>query len=117
GGMHWGLLAGRHRERLDLEDVAVVEGVAAASGLDLERFRSDVADRSILDALARDHTAAVVDHGVFGTPTFVFPGGDAAYVRLAPAALEGGAVESFERLVSVAASSPATRSINLPYNR
>src|SRR5439155_13196672 len=52
---HRGLLLARHRDRLEIDDVSVVEHVAAEAGLGIERFRRDVADPSILDALARDH--------------------------------------------------------------
>ena len=55
---HMPLLEARHRDRLDLDELDVVERVAVDSGLDLERFRKDVADPRILDSLARDHHRA-----------------------------------------------------------
>jgi predicted DsbA family dithiol-disulfide isomerase len=113
-GMHWGLLRARHRDRLDLDDPGVVEAVAREAGLDLERFRRDANDRSTLEVLASDHTAAVTEHGVFGTPTFVFPSGDAAYVRLAASALNGGAVEVLDRVFGVAAAEPRILEIKRP---
>jgi predicted DsbA family dithiol-disulfide isomerase len=115
--MHWRLLRARHRDVLDLDEVGVVEGVAADAGLDMEGFRRDVADRATLGALALDHTTAVSEHEVFGTPTFVFASGETAYVRLAPAALEGGAPEVFDRLVSVAAAEPRILEIKRPPRR
>ena len=114
--MHRALLDARHRDRLDLDDDAVIERVA--TGLDLERFRRDLADPSLLDALASDHLGGVTEHGVFGTPTFVFADGAAAYVRLGEAATEKeGAVEVFDRLVAVAASEPRILEIKRPYKR
>jgi predicted DsbA family dithiol-disulfide isomerase len=115
--MHWRLLRARHRDRLDLDDAAVVERIASDAGLDLERFRRDVADPSALDALAADHGAAVIEHGVFGTPTFLFADGQAAYVRLAASALDDGGVEVFDRLVSIAASEPRILEIKRPSRR
>jgi predicted DsbA family dithiol-disulfide isomerase len=116
--MHWRLLRARHRDRLDVDDVNVVEQVAAGAGLDLERFRRDLRDRSTLDALAADHRAALVEHGVFGTPTFVFEDGSAAYVRLSAAIFESdGAVEIFDRLMNVAASEPRILEIKRPHRR
>lgn len=108
------LMEARHRDRLDIDEVAVVERVAVDSGLDLERFRRDVGDPSILAALATDHTAAVTEHGVFGTPTFVFPDGAAAYVRLAEAVEGPAATEVFDRLVTVAAGEPRILEIKRP---
>ena len=116
--MHRALLDARHRDRLDLDDDAIIERVASETGLDLERFRRDLADPSVLDALASDHLGGVTEHGVFGTPTFVFADGAAAYVRLGePAGEKDGAVEVFDRLVAVAASEPRILEIKRPYKR
>lgn len=111
---HRALLLARHRDRLDLDEPDVVEQVATESGLDLERLRHDLADPRIYDALARDHTEAVSELGVFGTPTFVFGDGASAYVRLSEAVEGDGAVEVFDRLLSVAASEPRILEIKRP---
>jgi len=112
---HRGLLLARHRDRLEIDDVSVVEDVAAEAGLGIERFRRDVADPSILDALARDHREAVTVHGVFGTPTLVFADGASAYVRLAESAAENGVLEVFDRVVTVAAAEPRILEIKRPH--
>lgn len=112
--LHRHLLLARHRDRLELDDIAVVEQVAAGSGLDLERFRRDLADPRIYDALASDHTEAVSELGVFGTPTLVFADGASAYVRLSEPVDGDGAVEVFDRLLSVAASEPRILEIKRP---
>ncbi|HKB18222.1 MAG TPA: DsbA family protein [Candidatus Dormibacteraeota bacterium] len=112
--LHQPLLVARHRDRLDLDQVAVVEQVAAESGLDVERFRRDLADPRIYDALARDHSEAVSELGVFGTPTLVFADGASAYVRLSEPVEGEGAVEVFDRLLSVAASEPRILEIKRP---
>lgn len=112
--LHMPLLDARHRDRLDLDDEAVVERIAVDSGLDLERFRGDLRDRRIFDSLARDHTEAVAEHGVFGTPTFVFDNGPSAYVRLGETVQGDAAVEVFDRLISVAAAEPRILEIKRP---
>ena len=114
--MHWRLLRARHRDHLDL-DGAVVDDLAVAAGLDMDRFKADVADPSILEVLASDHTTAVLEHGVFGTPTFVFAGGEAAYVRLAPGALEDGAADVLEHVLAIAEGEPRILEIKRPYKR
>src|SRR5439155_19249925 len=73
--LHPALLLARHRDRLDLDDPEVVDRTAAGSGLDLDRFHTDLADPSILQSLAHDHRLAVAQQGVFATPTRVFAGG------------------------------------------
>ncbi|HSS61731.1 MAG TPA: DsbA family protein [Candidatus Limnocylindrales bacterium] len=111
---HMPLLDARHRDRLDLDDIRVLERVAGEAGLDLERFRADLDGGRGLDALRRDHLEAVTRHGVFGTPTFVFADGASAYVRLSEAVNGTGAVKLFDRLVSVAAAEPRILEIKRP---
>lgn len=111
---HMALLRARHRDRLDIDDPNVIEGVAAASGLNLDEFRRDVADPASLRALARDHQLARNRHGVFGTPTFVFPDGAAAYVRLAQQPVNGDAVRILDEIVGIAAGEPDILEIKRP---
>lgn len=113
--LHEAMLLARHRQRADIDDVAVIERLATTAGLDLEQFRRDLRDPSILQALERDHTEAVSAYGVFGTPTFIFAGGPAAYVRLAEAAVDGGVLEVFDHLVAVAGGEPSILEIKRPY--
>lgn len=111
---HMPLLEARHRDRLDLDQPEVVERVAVDSGLDLDRFRKDVADPRILDSLARDHDQGVHEYGVFGTPTFVFAEGASAYVRLAEAPDAADSGRLFDRLLSIAAGEPSILEIKRP---
>jgi predicted DsbA family dithiol-disulfide isomerase len=112
---HFPMLLARHRDRLDIDQVEVVERVAADSGLDVDRFRRDMADPHILDALAGDHRQAVAAFGVFGTPTFVFQGGASAYVRLSEPTDPADALRVFDALVEVAAREPGILEIKRPH--
>ena len=112
--LHMALLMARHRDRLDIDQVEVVERVAMDAGLDLELFRKDLSDPGILESLARDHQEAVGRHGVFGTPTFLFPDGASAYVRLAEAPKDLEAQRMFDHLVTVAAREPSILEIKRP---
>ena len=111
---HMLLLHARHRDRLDIDKPDVVQRVAVDAGLDLERFRKDLADPAILNSLARDHQQALSEHGVFGTPTFVFADGASAYVRLAEAPDPAQASRVFDRLISIAAGEPSILEIKRP---
>lgn len=111
---HLALLHARHRDRLDIESEEIVEQIAEASRLDLDRFREDVADPGILGALERDHLEGRARHGVFGTPTYVFPGGGASYVRLAQAPTGAEALSVFDRIVAVAKDEPTILEIKRP---
>ena len=65
-------------------------------------------------ALARDHQRAVKSLGVFGTPTFVFPDGASAYVRLSEAPEGKDATRVFDRLMAIAADEPRILEIKRP---
>ncbi len=94
------LLTARHKEKRDLMDPAVVQGAAQASGLDIMRFRQDLADPALLRQMGESHTRAVEEHGVFGVPTVVFPNGHAAFLKMfVPPQAESVAV--FDALVPV----------------
>ena len=79
---HMALLRARHEERVNVGDREVLMEIAARVGLDLEKFRGDMEDAATKDKVAQDHIEAVESFGVFGTPTFVFPNGAAAFVKL-----------------------------------
>ena len=112
--LHMPLLVARHRDGRDLDERSVVEDVATTAGLDMSRFVSEMAAADILDGLARDHSSAVREYGVFGTPTFVFQDGASAYVRLAKSAVAEEPEEVFDRLVEVAAGEPRILEIKRP---
>lgn len=111
---HLPLLQAKHHDRLEIDRPEVVERLAVDSGLDLELFRQDLADPRILATLERDHLRGVREHGVFGTPTFVFPDGSAAYVRLAEAPEPSDAIRVLDRVISVAAAEPSILEIKRP---
>lgn len=112
--LHMPVLRARHRDRLDLDSRAVIERVAEDAGIDMERFRKDLDDRSLLEALARDHREATGEFGVFGTPTLVFGGGAAAYVRLSEEVDRAVAIQVFDRIYGVAQQEPRILEIKRP---
>ncbi len=111
---HATLLRARHEGRLNIDEVDAIEQAAEDSGLDLDRFRRDLADPTILGALARDHTHAVSVHGVFGTPTFVFPNGASAYIRIAEVPGADDALTMFDSLIAIAADETRVLEIKRP---
>jgi predicted DsbA family dithiol-disulfide isomerase len=112
--LHMPLLRARHLDRLDIDDAEAIDRLAAEVGLDVDRFRRDIADPQILAPLKRDHEYASSQLGVFGTPTLVFEGGAAAYVRLSEPPGPSGAMEIFGRITAVAAEEPRILEIKRP---
>jgi len=112
---HLTLLIARHggEGRIRLNRMEPLMEVARAAGLDVARLREDMDDAALAGTVGRDHIEAVKKHGVFGTPTFVFESGNAAYLKtfIPP---KSDSVEFFEHFVSVTAHSSYFGEIKRP---
>ena len=81
-GFFMALLRLRHEDKKDLTDPAVMQEAAENAGIDYARLTEDIADPVLLDDLAESHTKAVEEVGAFGVPTFVFPSGKSAFLKM-----------------------------------
>lgn len=70
-----------HHEQKGQLDEGVIGGAAQEAGLDLARFAADRQDETALRTSLRAELDAAREVGVFGTPTYVLPTGEAAYYR------------------------------------
>ncbi|MDP6100999.1 MAG: DsbA family protein [Dehalococcoidia bacterium] len=98
---HSTLLRARHQQGKDLSDRNVLAEVASGVGLDMPRFQEDLKRRELLSSLAEDHRTAVEEFGVFGTPTVVFPGGRAVFIKLTEVPPAGDALALFHELMQI----------------
>jgi len=111
---HVSLLAARHKDRKDIGKMDILEEIATESGLDLEQFRKDIINPDTKLAIGRDHTEAVEEYGVFGTPT-IFPGNDSGfYLKLMPAPEGAKALETFETIYRTISDFPDIQEIKQP---
>ncbi|GMA15483.1 disulfide bond formation protein DsbA (plasmid) [Deinococcus metallilatus] len=104
----------RHERKAELDEAAI-RAAAQEAGLDLARFEADLADEAGLrEALAADlRDAAAL--GVFGTPTFVLPDGNAAYLRFSALVREAEAAQALWELYrEVLASGAGIETIKRP---
>ena len=111
---HSALLRAKHIEGQEHGEAAVVRRVAESVGLDMERFDRDVADRSLLTAIAEDYEEARGRHGVFGTPTFVFPNGEAVYIKIRKDALPADPVAFYEAFLDIGRNRPNVLELKRP---
>ena len=112
---HLALLTARHGsdERIPLNLEEPLTRVAQQVGLDMSRFEDDLKDRGLLEIIGRDHIEAVESHGVFGTPTFVFENGNAAFMKtLVPP--EDDTASLFDHFLALAADSPYVGELKRP---
>lgn len=111
--LHLALLRAIHVDRQELGDWPALMQVAAAAELDGARFAQDVQDSSCLAALAADHSAGV-ERRVFGTPTFVFPGAEPAYLKLSRPLDDQEARTFWRTFTAVVADQPYVMEIKRP---
>ncbi|MEZ4506348.1 MAG: DsbA family protein [Thermomicrobiales bacterium] len=112
---HYSILEARHVEDQNIGRKNVVIDAARTAGLDMDAFERALADRSLLANIGNDYETARAQHGVFGTPTFVFPGGEAAYMKMRPKAPEEDAVTVWNDFVATVVGRPYVHEIKRPY--
>ena len=111
---HMALLRARHEDRRDIADTRTLAEVAESVGLDPERFRRDLADDRTLSGLARDHTYATETLKVFGTPTLVFAGRQAVFLKMAPPPSPDESAAVFAEVRQIAEGRQSIREIKRP---
>jgi predicted DsbA family dithiol-disulfide isomerase len=108
------LLALKHEGGLDHGLRSTQEEAARRAELDLGKFATDLEDRALLSQIRDDYQHARNEHAVFGTPTFVFPNGQAAYVKLLPPPPAEEAVPLWHDFVRSVRDRPYLREIKRP---
>ena len=103
---HRALFRARHEDGQAIRERAVVGDVLTASGVDADAVFAAIETGEPLEAIRKEHEAAVADHQVWGVPTFI-TGDQAAFVRLMNGASDGaGSIAIIERLVDQLAGWP-----------
>ena len=111
---HFELLRLKHADGKDHGRPTTLRSAAETAGLDIERFEADRVDRAHLARIGEDYEEAKAKHGVFGTPTFVFPDGSSGYLRMLPAAPSDVAVQTFHDFVRTVREQPFIHEIKRP---
>ena len=107
------LLRRRHRDHAPFTPATVMEA-AEAAGLHLASLERELANPEARTTLAREHHQAVHE-GVFGTPTFKWPDGPTAYVRLKELPQgEQEAADLFTRLQGMLHDHPYLETVRQP---
>jgi 2-hydroxychromene-2-carboxylate isomerase len=79
---HYLLLDAKHVDGKNHGQRKVIMEVARRADLDVVSFESALEDASLLATIGVDYEHGLNGFGVFGTPTFIFPGGEAAYLKM-----------------------------------
>jgi predicted DsbA family dithiol-disulfide isomerase len=108
------LLALKHESGLDHGLRSTQEEAARRAELDLSKFAADLDDRTLLSQIRDDYQHARTEHSVFGTPTFVFPNGQAAYIKLLPPPPAEDAVALWQDFARSVRDRPYLREIKRP---
>jgi predicted DsbA family dithiol-disulfide isomerase len=112
--MHAALFRKRHVEGRNLAGQQVLEAAAEEAGLDLDRFREDLASDAVFAEIEADFTHARENLHVFGTPTIVFDNNEGAYLKLNFQAMPEDPVEFFRDFVRTVRDRPSVIEIKRP---
>jgi len=100
---HWrfalSLLDAKHVDRVDIRERPAIVEIARSSGLDTDRFERDLDGPDTLQSLVADHETGE-SLGLFGTPTFVFDSGNAAFLKMYTPP-EADTMDTFEHFVGL----------------
>ena len=94
------LLRARHEDRVELSDLDIHKRLAGEAGLDVARLEQDIRDPASLKAVAASYDEAR-EKGVFGTPTFVFPNGASAFLKMVRPRTPEDASKAFDTLMAL----------------
>ncbi len=111
---HFALLEARHVDDKNIGRKEVVIETARKAGLDVDAFARAFADRSLMANIGKDYETAISEYGIFGTPTFVFPDGQAAYMKMRPKAPEEDAVAVWNNFVTMVVGRPYIAEVKRP---
>jgi hypothetical protein len=111
---HRTLLMTTHRHGRALHEPGTMLNAANEAGLDLPGFQESLSDKTCLERLARDHTAAE-GLGVFGTPTLVFPGAEPVYLKLQRILAREESLDFWEVFRSTAVDRPYVLEFKRPH--
>ena len=111
---HMALLEEKHVRKSDIEDMKVINRVAQRVGLEMARFREDFSRRQSLARLAEQHTFAVETLGIFGTPTLVFPAGQAIFLKMSPPPSPEESLAVFREMSNLACHRPNILEVKRP---
>lgn len=108
------LLTAVHERKMPVHAVDTIRDVARETpGLDVDRLMQEMEAPELRQRISRDYQRAVDEEGVFGTPTFLFPDGDAVFVKMTPAPPDD-ALSLFESVRDLSQSRPYIRELKKP---
>ncbi|MGE3799371.1 MAG: DsbA family protein, partial [Thermomicrobiales bacterium] len=111
---HYALLDAKHLDGQNLGRRQIVIDVARRAGLDVAGFERDLDDASLLANIGLDYEEGRSRHGVFGTPTLVFPDGSAAYLKMRPEPTRDRALEVWAKVRGLIQGEPDIAEIKRP---
>ncbi len=111
---HIALLKAKHEQQHDIADVKTLVDVANNAGLEMKQFKTGLSNRGLLTKLSKDHTFAVGELNIFGTPTLVFPEKQAIFLKMSPPPLPDECLPIFSELSNIACHRRTIHEIKRP---
>lgn len=111
---HLALLKAVHEEALSLSEDETVRTAARIAELDMEQWERDYRNTDLLERIREDYEVAR-ERRIFGTPTFVFPDAEPAYLKLTDVVPAEEVEDYWRTFVHTVAERPLFREIKRPH--
>lgn len=111
---HYSLLEAKHVDGKNHGRKNVILETAKRADLNIADFKDALDDARLLSEIGSDYEHGRNKLGVFGTPTFVFPGGESAYLKMRPPAPAEDAMEFWDLFVKTVVERPYITEIKRP---
>ena len=108
---HEALMRRVHEEHRELGDEQTLLAAAATASLDVERFQKDWHNHHLGSQALTSHREGREMYRVFGTPTLLFPDGQALHLELDEVPVLAQAVMLWQTILTVAQSQQVIRQI------
>ena len=112
---HLNILKSKHGSGkiFKLNDWSNILLVAEQTGLDTDKLELDMKDEGLREEIGNEHTNAVKNHGVFGTPTIISDGKNAGYLKIFIPPIEQS-LEFYNNFISMNSAAPFLGELKRP---
>lgn len=104
-----------HQKKMKIQDMDTIKTAAqAVPGLNVDTMLSDMERGDLRERIQKDYEEGLDTYGVFGTPTFLFEGGDAVFLKMSPPAPADQAQSLFDSVRALSLERPYVQELKKP---
>lgn len=104
-----------HAKKMKVHEMDTIkEAAGQVPGLDVDAMLRGMKNSDLRQRIQQDYDEATNNYGVFGTPTFLFSGGDAVFLKMSPPAPPDEATSLFDSVRALSLERPYVQELKKP---